>query len=535
MPYGFSQTEWNAMPAGQKEGYVSAEAVKNKSQQTITPTVTPTIPATPQQTNLIPLRDTATQAGAQVGYDKSTGVTINNNPINTTGLVNYGDKAPTGYKPNTYYGTQEQIDELLSPYVYNNPNSAEAQTALENYNKWAQQPYVSPYAASIEGLVKNILSRTFQYDPANDTQFQLASKALTRNVMESMNSRGILNSTITENQVQQGVADLLPQYQNIAQQNFQNEGQMLMSQIDMLTGLDATSYNRYQDQGAQLANALDVVMKMDNNQYQKWSDAYARRYQAQQDEIKKAEAKAETNRQKVKDAWDRTSELGYVDNQSSIMLGVPAGTLSKEAREAKISREQELADQKTSLANQKAAALYQHNLSKTLSDYKNASTADPSTLGNAEQVQNYYALLDSYMGGGNGTYAEKPLDAYNWLIRHSKDNIALIGDKLYNKLTSELINTMKTQKSYGEKGLTGQQQFSQQNTVVSKALSMKNMVEKGGYNADSGEIVVDKPKYSNEEIAAYINNSGLDDNSLMNAYLQTFTEQELRSMGLWED
>ncbi len=418
-------------------------------------------PAAPAQTGLVGLRDTATQKGLTVDWNKEQGVLINGTPISTQGLTNYEGAPPAGYQANTYYGTQEQINSLLAPYMQqqtptsylgeaNSPmQNPQVQAALADYQKWAAQPYVSQYAPQVESVISEIMTRQFNYDPAKDAQAQLAIKEMTRNVLETMNSRGILNSTITENQVQQGVADLLPQYQQIAKQAFQDEGNVLMSQVDMLMGVDETQYGRYQDEGAKLAKVLDTVMQMDETQYKRWTDAYERRYQTQKDETAAAAAKVEAERKKISDAWERTSELGYVDNTSSITLGVPAGTLSKEAREAKQEAEQRLAEQKQSLANQLATINAQYEKEKKVAALKGDATATAETLGTESQVSQYYALRDIYFGGGSGTYANDPLKAYNWLISHSKDNIGLIGQKLYNKLLSELTDMMKTQKSYG--------------------------------------------------------------------------------------
>ena len=455
----------------------------------------PTTPTVQANTGMIGLRDAATQAGGQVGWDATNGVTINGMPINTAGLTNYEGNAPAGYQNNTYYGSQEQIDQLLSPYVYQNPYSEQEQSALDAYQQWASQPYNSQYAPQIEALVKNILARQFNYDPANDKQFQLASKELTRNVMETMNSRGILNSTVTENQVQQGVADLLPQYQQIARQAFQDEGNMLMSQVDMLMGIDETQYNRYQDEGERYAKVLDAVMAMDNNQYKKWQDAYTNRYNAQRDSVRDAEAKVEVERTKISDAWDRTSELGYVDNASSITLGVPAGTLSKEAREAKEAAAERLAEQKQSLANQLAIINAQYQKEVKVAALKEESTADPSKLGTEQQVSQYYQLKDIYFGGGNGAYANDPLKAYNWLMAHSKDNIALIGDKLYNKLLTELSSSMKTQKSYGVDTPAIPEKVK---PFYDRAVSM--MKEKIG----------DEPRYTVDDIFNYVDMQNLE-------------------------
>lgn len=381
------------------------------------------------------------------------------------------------------------------PTAYTNLYSQQEQQALADYQAWASQPYVSQYAPELEAKINEILSRSFNYDPANDAQFQLASKELTRNVLETMNARGILNSTVTENQVQQGVSDLLPQYQQIARQQFMDEGDQLMSQVDMLLGVDETQYNRYQDEGKKYADVLNVVMNMSDDDYKKWTDAYERRYQVERDKITDAANQVDADRQKNKDAWERTSELGYVDNASSLVLGVSAGTLSKEAREAQIEREQELADAKTAYNQQLGLINAQYEKEQKVAAMKADSTTDAEKLGDTKQVQNYYELRDIYFGGGTGTYANDPLKAYNWLVSHAKDNIALMGQGLYNKLLAELTENMKVQKSYGESEPTQ----SQYTTIVNKAYSMKNPTNN---NVDSASDV---------EIVDYIINSGLSE------------------------
>lgn len=56
------------------------------------------------------------------------------------------------------------------------------------------------------------------------------------------------------------------------------------------------------------------------------------------------QAEAEAARQEVSDAWYRVNQLGYIDNESSITLGMPVGTPSKDAREAATKRQQEIED-----------------------------------------------------------------------------------------------------------------------------------------------------------------------------------------------
>jgi len=326
---------------------------------------------------LVGLRDIAEQRGLNIGFDPKQGVLINGIPVDTNGLTNYGQTPPTGYNPDTFYGTQEQIDKVLSPYVVPAGTTPEIDKAREDYQTWASKNYDPELMSSIEAKAKEILTRTFSYDPANDAQFQAAAKELTRNVMETMNARGILNSTITQNQVQQGVSSLLPQYQEIARQQFQDEGKVLMSQMDMLLGMDETNYNRYQDEGERLAEALNLAMEMDDRQFDRWKAAADERRTLAKETIEAEKRADEKKRQDVEDAWDKVNELGYVDNESSLILGVEAGTLSKSAREAKEDLENALTESATKHAQQIAEIARQEEKEIAIIKEKEAASEEP--------------------------------------------------------------------------------------------------------------------------------------------------------------
>jgi peptidoglycan hydrolase-like protein with peptidoglycan-binding domain len=405
-----------------------------------------------------------TQA-AVTAYQKANNLTVDGiaGP-QTFGALN--TVKPTSTQPVAPTGTRiPEVPAFTPPPIPEYTQNPDIQGALDDYNKWASKPYKSEYASEIEDLVKDILSRQFEYDPADDGQFQVAAKELTRNVMEAMNARGILNSTVTENQVQRGIANMLPQYQELARNRFMEEGQLLMSQVDMLMGIDETGYNRYKDEGEKYLQALDIINQMDETQYNRWKDAYETRYQQYKDSYDASLTMIEGQRAKVQDAWNRVSELGYVDNQSSIILGVPAGTLSKEAREAKIKREQDLADQKTEYNRQLSLINAQYEKERKLAAAREGTTTDVTKLGTPEQLKYYNELLSIYMGGGE-KYANNPYEAYKWLIGQGKQqNVSLVGDKLYQQLLTDVQNAMKMQKSYGS-NFTPAQQLSQQQTDV---------------------------------------------------------------------
>jgi len=105
----------------------------------------------------------------------------------------------------------------------------------------------------------------FEYDPDTDPAFQQASKKLTNQIMESMNARGILGSTITGSNVSEGVANMLPQYQNAAYSRYQDNINNLINQINIYEYLVATEKQRELDKEklSQLSQTNTNVVSVD--------------------------------------------------------------------------------------------------------------------------------------------------------------------------------------------------------------------------------------------------------------------------------
>ena len=378
------------------------------------------------------------------GATSATGGTV----TDTTGdgIPDFNPPPETGQYESVY---APQIKEILDEYI--------------------NSEYESPYTAQLKALIEqmNPANRKFAYDPAIDPMYQQASKQLTRQVMEIMNQRGILNSTITENQIQQGLMELMPQYQSLAYDKFMQEGDYLMKYANFVMGVDESGYNRYMDDQTKKYNLMNFLNGLDDQQYERYKDARDTEYNRYLDEYNAAIKTYEVKQQQIRDAWDRTSNIGWVDAAASIILGVPVGTLSKAAREEKNARADELADAKTALTNEANTRKedYQYQLKLDASraataakvaakaaETKAAETTSPlAKKGTAAQVSAYYQLYDIYMGGGSGIYKDNPKAAYDWLISHRQDNVKLVGEALYQQLLTDVKGVMATNKSYDPK------------------------------------------------------------------------------------
>ena len=123
--------------------------------------------------------------------------------------------------------------------------------------------------------------------------------------------------------------------------------------------------------------------------------------------------------------------------------------MSKEAREAKIQREQELADAKTAYSRQLGLINAQYEKEKKVSALKE-KTSDPSSMGTPEQASRYYTLLQAYTGNGSGLISKSiqsdPSKALSLLMRNKANIISEIGSGLYEQLTQDVQTMQKNSK-----------------------------------------------------------------------------------------
>lgn len=158
--------------------------------------------------------------------------------------------------------------------------------------------YKSTYDSVISGIVNELLTTRFTYDPSDDEALLKAQQYATNSIYESMNAKGILDSTMTAQIVAKTANELVPIYEKMAKEDFYNNLERLQSMANFVMNLEETQYSRWLTQ---------VQVKLDY-------------YEAQKDEIAYQ--------------WDRVNQLGYVDNEASIILGVAPGTMSPSMREA---------------------------------------------------------------------------------------------------------------------------------------------------------------------------------------------------------
>jgi len=365
---------------------------------------------TPIDENLKPIRGILTGAGYSnddIGYNNATkSVTIYGKDFDSSGFTGGADQ-----------------------HLYANPDIVQQRLSAAGLSPRTPQ-YTNPYQTQLADATNKITqfaNTPFSYNPATDTSLQQAQKETETGVRNMAASRNMLYGDTTIANVAQQTAALIPQYEQLARENWQNEGQRLMEFANFFQNLSSDDFTQFT---------------------QKWEMDNTARQTARQERLDRIDEEQRL----IDNAYQKLSEQDYVDNEISQLTGLAVGTLSNKAKTALQEREWAVEDAKRKEQEAIASDRRQLAKEKAIIDYraKIAAEEEQASTGTEQQMQNYYDLRDIYLGGGNGSYANDPLKAYNWLLSHAQQNIELIGQPLYEQLLSDLTGTMKVQKSYGE-------------------------------------------------------------------------------------
>lgn len=333
--------------------------------------------------------------------------------------------------------TEYTNDQLL------NQGMAQFQEAQQNKESILKTIVNTPFTDNYVEQKKQYLAsinKPFEYNAETDMALQQAKKRTTNTVMAEMNKRGFLSNSMTQEELINAYSSLETQFRSLAFDEYNKNISNAIQGFNLLQGLtefDYTQYRNWIDDNIQYANEnVDIAYK-NLQEFKNVIDIN------NQEEANKIEA---YNSQVTKQA-QRVKMLGYVDNEASIYLGLPVGTLSEEAQkqayelksyaakqkldleysqkkldqehkytvaemQTKLQNEKELAainygyDAKKlniSAANSRSNAAYSASLQKDVAAYK--STLDKKA--DTKTVSNYNNFLKQGLEMYTQTYSEK--------------------------------------------------------------------------------------------------------------------------------
>jgi len=193
-------------------------------------------------------------------------------------------------------------------------------------------PFQPIYRGQIEQILRDTFETPFAFDPAQDPFLKQAQQQSQQQVMNEMNRRGLIPSTMTAERLQQVSQQLVPQYEQIAFQRYNQNIQNQLQRVGVLERLDESAYNQYKDFVRNTFNKIDVVEALRAADLRTISDNLDTLFQVVQKETEEKQAQLAAKDREIKLAQQRTELRGFVDNRDSVILGVPVGTLSETAQ-----------------------------------------------------------------------------------------------------------------------------------------------------------------------------------------------------------
>jgi hypothetical protein len=237
----------------------------------------------------VPVRDYAEALGYKVGWT-GTAPTIGGIPLEPGKFVNIGGKT---------YAFPQYLDEMT----------------------WRSEiPIRRGEREDILSQIREQMAKPFNPEeyPQYNALIQWAQQQgdiAARQALEDLNRRGIVNSTVAADRVAQ------------ARQN---------AMIQILPTILQQAYGIRQDEIQNLFNLLGIYGGLEEQAYKRSSEleqkVYDRAVAAQEAELEKEKQRLEAEEKRIKAMWDRVENLGYVDNEASVVLNVPVGTLAADVR-----------------------------------------------------------------------------------------------------------------------------------------------------------------------------------------------------------
>jgi len=255
-----------------------------------------------------------------------------------------------------------------------------------------RQPYQSQYDTQIGGIM-NKISQPFAYDPSTDPNLNNAQQQ----VMERMNERGILNSSMTGEEALR----LVPQFQQQAYNQYADQQNSLLRQAEFYRVLDSEGYDRYMDEADSLYKRANFINALDEQAYRRYVDGLNQDYSDRMFMFEQKQNELINKRQETQDAWTDVSNRGYVTNEAARILGIAPGEPSKEAKDAMIKRTQEIEDNLFKLEAQAARddQLFQQEFALIQERENSALRQIQAKAGVEGQQTQAQAQYDSYIDG----------------------------------------------------------------------------------------------------------------------------------------
>lgn len=342
--------------------------------------------------------DWATQQGYTYQYDANTKVHKLNNVAlpDTANQLLTSDYAPEKTYQNIIKQYQDMVTAQQTQLTQAQTQAATPATTTQTTPTAPAEEgqYVSPYQEQINALMGQLnditpyetpeelkqylyqllqsANQPFSYDAAQDSALQMAQSEAGRVVREGAGAKGTLYSSATLSNVAKQQGSLIPEYEMKAYQRYADQKNREVSMMTTLMQWDELQANRYYDQVELVKTKFDYILQLDSQNFERFQvmleqQNFQKEYQLQQQQLQLERQMAE-----IDQAYKKVDALGYVDNASSVILGLPVGTKAQWVKEIELANKKELERMKIEYDNNVKLQKSQATIEKSLIAYRNS-------------------------------------------------------------------------------------------------------------------------------------------------------------------
>lgn len=275
-------------------------------------------------------------SGGQPVQQSQAQQSVNSNVITTPAPDNYGatptdassvsdpmaktGNMKTGEYVNPYQAEQQQlVQQLGGAKLYETPQETQNimkgifASQTEKYNYAAENdPLVKAARANLETQVTNMVAkRGFKYGSAND----------------------IINTQITK---------MLPQFEQISRGEHADFLDRQLNLANTIMSWEKIQFDRSKNQIQLLTTKLETINKMADRDFAKFKVMIEARNTERSIWLQQQKFELAKKLQENQMALDRIENLGYVDEEASVALGVPVGAKAKWAQQMAIEYQNKL-------------------------------------------------------------------------------------------------------------------------------------------------------------------------------------------------
>lgn len=256
--------------------------------------------------------------------------------------------------------TNMKTGEYVSPYQ-------QEQQQLLGQLQQQELPEISDTAKKYRDNIFAQQMEKLNYNPEEDPLVKKAREQLQQSIMDMASKRGFAYGSYLDDAVKSQIDKMAPQFENIA---YNRNSDYLNRQIalgNVMIKWETMQFDRKKNAIELLRTKLDFINKLDQREFSIFKMMMDQRNIQRSLHFQELRMDYKRQNQEMTNALNRIELVGYVDNKSSIILGMPVGTKAKWAQQAaldhqnrleKLAKENEYAIQKQNLDAQMDKELF---------------------------------------------------------------------------------------------------------------------------------------------------------------------------------